>query len=452
MSFLGLVRYVASFLPKLADLTRILTPLTKKDTKFCWTEEHSTAFNAIKNLVASRECLTVIDHENPGDNKIFLTTDASDYCSGALLSYGPTWETARPVAFDSMTFKGAELNYPVHEKELLAIIRACRKWRSDLLGSHFTVFTDHRTLENFLQQKDLSRRQARWMEFLSQFELTIKYIKGSDNSAADALSRVHLSDSSQYASELTIFTPSDSPDEEGICVIIPDDKGPWTSCVSLAATCLPEKLTATPICPVLSLAPDATLLKKIRKGYKLDPWCKKLISAATGMNGLVKKNDLWFLGERLLIPRANDVRELLFYMAHDALGHFGFDKSYESLRNDYYWPNMRRDLENAYIKSCPDCQRKKSSTTSKPGPLHPLPVPDGRFKDVAIDFIGPLTKDGGYDYLVTMTDRLGADVQLAAAKSTMTAQQFACIFFDKWYCENGLPDNIVSDRDKLFLS
>ena len=60
--------------------------------------------------------------------KIFVTTDASDLCSGAVLSFGETWETARPVAFDSMTFKGAELNYPVHEKELLAIKEALRTW------------------------------------------------------------------------------------------------------------------------------------------------------------------------------------------------------------------------------------------------------------------------------------------------------------------------------------
>ena len=62
-----------------------------------------------------------------------------------------------------MTFKGAELNYPVHEKELLAVIRALKKWRVDLLGSPFLIYTDHKMLENFHSQKDLSRRQARWM-------------------------------------------------------------------------------------------------------------------------------------------------------------------------------------------------------------------------------------------------------------------------------------------------
>jgi hypothetical protein len=122
------------------------------------------------------------------DYKRFITTEASDKCSGAVLSFGPSWETPRPVAIDSMTFKNAELNYPVHEKELLAIICALKKWRVDLLGSPFFIYTDHKTLEIFNVQKELSHRQARWMEFMSQFNTKIVYIKGEENTVADALS------------------------------------------------------------------------------------------------------------------------------------------------------------------------------------------------------------------------------------------------------------------------
>ena len=107
-----------------------------------------------------------------------------------MLSFGPSRELARPVAYESRTFKGAELNYPVHEKELLAIIHALRKWRTDLLGFQFEVWTDHQTLEHFGKQHDLSRRQARWMEFMSQYDATIHYLPGEKNSAADALSRL----------------------------------------------------------------------------------------------------------------------------------------------------------------------------------------------------------------------------------------------------------------------
>jgi RNase H-like domain found in reverse transcriptase len=87
-----------------------------------------------------------------------------------------------------MQLNAAQKNYLVHEKELLAVIRALRKWRADLLGSPILIYTDHRTLENFNSQKELSRRQARWQEYMSDFDLTFVYVKGEDNSVADALS------------------------------------------------------------------------------------------------------------------------------------------------------------------------------------------------------------------------------------------------------------------------
>jgi hypothetical protein len=102
-------------------------PLTKKEcnTKFpVWTADHQRAFEAIKGLVLSRECLTTIDHENPGGNKIFVTCDASKRRTGAVLSFGETWESARPCAFESRVLRGTELHYPVHKQEMLAIVRA----------------------------------------------------------------------------------------------------------------------------------------------------------------------------------------------------------------------------------------------------------------------------------------------------------------------------------------
>jgi hypothetical protein len=124
-AFLGLVRYISVYLLKLADFTSILSPLTTKemDKQFLtWTAAHQEGFEAVKGLVVSHECLTVIDHLNPGGNKIFVTTDASNLQTGAVLSWGLTWEEARPIAFDSMQLNDAQKCYPVHKKELLAII------------------------------------------------------------------------------------------------------------------------------------------------------------------------------------------------------------------------------------------------------------------------------------------------------------------------------------------
>ena len=413
-SFLGLVRYLAIFLPKLAKFTVILDELTRKecDKHFPgWKDRHQHAFDSIKKLVTSTACLTTIDPRLMPDHKIFVTTDASDTGSGAVLSFGPSYELAKPVAYDSRSFKGAELNYPVHEKELLAIIRALAKWRTDLLGYQFEIWTDHKTLIHFDNQRDLSRRQARWMEFLSQYDASINYIPGENNCVADALSRLPQSSTDTIASLFSSSRTTSSKFEL-----------------------------------------DTELLTAIKSGYDTDPFISKLTSASTGLDAISKRDNFWFINDRLIVPDVKHVRESLYRLAHDAMNHFGSGKCISSLRDSFYWPNMRRDLELAYIPSCAECQRNKSKTSKQIGPLHPLPIPDARCDSVAIDFVGPLPIDNGFDTIVTFTDRLGSDIQIVPTVSTLTAEQLAELFFDKWYCENGLPLDIVSDRDKLFMS
>lgn len=206
---------------------------------------------------------------------------------------------ARPVAFNSLQLKPAERNYPVHEKELLAIICALKKWCFDLLGTHFFVYTDHQTLENFNTQKDLSRRQLCWQEFLSQYDFTITYIHGEDNTIADTLSRV---------------PPNAFPNEQ-------------------------DTTTVDGINAILAISTDQSILNAIVAGYAQDEFCKCVVS--TKMQGWRQVNKLWYIGDCLLIPRVENVRETLFCLAHDTLGHFGADKLYASLWDAYYWPNMR---------------------------------------------------------------------------------------------------------------
>lgn len=150
---------MSSFLPHITDHTRVLTELTLKECNKsfpCWEDKHELAFNSIKRAVISQECLTTINFALMPGHKIFVTTDASDYQFGAVLSFGESWESVRPVAFNSMTFKGAELNYPMHKKEMLSIIWALQRWQSDLIGVPFIVYTDHKTPEIFDCQRDLS--------------------------------------------------------------------------------------------------------------------------------------------------------------------------------------------------------------------------------------------------------------------------------------------------------
>ncbi len=141
-SFLGFVRYIAAFLPRLAEHISVLMPLTTKDADKdlpCSEAEHQNTFEEIKKLVLSSECLTAIDHKNPRERQIFVICDVSDPGVGAILSFEEWWVDVQPVAFDSMRLTACKKNYPVYEKEFLAIVKVLKRWRYDLLGSHFKI-------------------------------------------------------------------------------------------------------------------------------------------------------------------------------------------------------------------------------------------------------------------------------------------------------------------------
>lgn len=124
--FIGLMRYLAAFLPQLAEHTSVLTPLTTKDADLFfprWTREHQHVFDAIKALVTGAKCLTIIDYNNTTGKKIFVTMDASNHRTGTVLSFGTDWQ----VAYNSYQLNSTEHSYPMHEKELLAIIKAPKK-------------------------------------------------------------------------------------------------------------------------------------------------------------------------------------------------------------------------------------------------------------------------------------------------------------------------------------
>ena len=120
-----------------------------------------------------------------------VEADASNYAIGACLSQKASDSRMHPIAYYSRGMTSAELNYDIHDKELLAIVEALREWRTYLQGAqHLTkIYTDHKNLTYFTTIKVLNRRQVRWAELLATYDFQIIYKKGSENLKADILSR-----------------------------------------------------------------------------------------------------------------------------------------------------------------------------------------------------------------------------------------------------------------------
>ena len=409
-SFLGLVQYLRKFVKHLASFSAVLTPLTSKEAEaapFVWTREHQAAFAGIKTVITSLPCLTTIDYNS--SDPIYVTTDASGFGIGAILSQGPTWETSNPVAYESRQMIPAKQNYPTHEQELLAVVYALKKWRVHLLGVNFEVRTDHDTLKSLFKQKDLSRHQICWVEFLSEYDMTIIFVPGRLNGGADALSRYPF----ERDIELTVQHMN--------------------------------------VHSITTITMDSKLIRQIWQGYRTNHYFIQFCNNLSSLPGARRVNRLLYTGDRLCIPDVPEVRAQLLLDAHEALGHFGSAKLAASMRASFFWPTMVKDCKQ-YVKTCDSCQRHKSTTQAPAGPLHSLPIPQQRFSHIAIDFVGPFVKSDNFDYMMTITCRLTGRVAVIPTVKTLDAKACARLFHHHWVRHFGLPSQIVSNRDKLFTS
>ena len=177
--------------------------MSKKEQPFHWECEQREAFEKLKKKFILAPILASFDLER----KIILETDASDQALGSCLSQPDAERQLHPVAYRSRKFSGPELNYDVHDKELLAIVDAFEEWQAYLEGSRhpIMVYLDHNNLSYFTTTKKLNRRQVRWAELLASYNFQIHYRKGSENGQADALSQ-RLDLTTEETQERSLFT------------------------------------------------------------------------------------------------------------------------------------------------------------------------------------------------------------------------------------------------------
>ncbi|KAF1313283.1 Pol protein, partial [Globisporangium splendens] len=434
--WLGLANYLHKYTRNYAALVQPLTRLLKKDVEWKWSRDHQTAFEEVKRSLREAPALALPNH----DKSFHVVCGASDYAIGCALMQHDDEGHERVVSYQPRQLRPAERNYPVHDKELLAMKYSLVKFRVYLLGEErFAIYTDHASLRTAVKTPHLSQRMARWFSFFAEYNFVVHYKPGKTNILADALSRRPDYD-----------PKTKSEDTDGACRLCED-----VQAIAVQAT--------------------TTVREEIVEGYKSDETCQDLLKyfkdpSDKALQGLpsrtrsrvhrfrVHNGLLYYAVEqgdtaRVVVPNDEGLRHRLLYEYHDnpSGGHLGREKTFLSLSRDYYWPHMYKWVRK-YVRTCEICQRVKPSGSTQ-APLRSLAVPSDSWKSVSMDFIFGLPRDKhGRNGILVFVDRFSKMVHLAPVSDKISAEMAAKVFVDVVFRLHGLPVEIVSDRDTRFTS
>ena len=409
MSFVGMVNFYKRFIPKAAQIMAPLHAATagaqtkaagKKEVK--WTPEREAAFQNTKSALIKA---TRLLHITPGAH-LALTTDASDFAVGGVVEQlvQGSW---RPLGFYSSKFKPTQwekkrpLQLEDHQcsttdRELLAAYRSIQHFRYHLEGREFTLFTDHAPLVGMMTKSTDTRSamQARHLATISEFTTDVRHLSGKSNIVADTLSRIEI-DAVSVGIDLADLATAQRSDPEYIAVR-----------TAITGLTLEERDVGGAI-----LLGDCS-----RTSFR--PWVP---------TGLQKR----------------------IFDLHQRLAHPGIKASVRLISQRFVWHDLKRDVAK-WPRQCLDCQRAKVHRHTRSS-LDRLPVPEGRFRHVHVDLVGPLLPSDGYTYLLTAVDRFPRWPEAFPLRST-DAARVAQAFNLGWVSRFGVPEVIISDRDPQFVS
>ena len=409
--FLGFANFYRKFIKNYSNIVMPLTEMTRKNKPFTWSSSAAKAFENLKRAFTSAPILLHADLEKP----FIIEADASDFAIGSILSQVGDDGKLHPIAFHSRKFEAAEINYEIHDKELLAIIDSFEQWRHLLEGSphQIIVYNDHKNLTYFQNARVLSRRQARWAQFLTRFDFLITYRPGVQQGKADALSR---------RSYLAPQPGEPTFDHQKQVILGPDRlrvltinafKAPEDSRLldSIRTGTISDEFAQDVLNHIISDRASSSKSKYPRKDYNQFRW----------QNGLLFRNTL------LYVPNGSSRLQVMQY-CHDnpMAGHFGIHKTLELVSRNYWWPHLREFVED-YVRTCDVCCRSKIPRHRPYGLLQPLPVPIGPWKSISLDFITDLPLSKSFDAILTIVDRFTKMAHFLPCTKTINSKEIADI-------------------------
>jgi hypothetical protein len=382
---------LASFYRRfIRNFSSVVAPMTDclKGHTFTWTKAANRAFEELKTLVTRAPVLAL-----PNFQLTFqVECDASGHGIGGVLS-----QESRPIAFFSEKLSDAKQKYSTYDKEFYAIIRSLEYWRHYLLSSEFVLYSDHQALRFINGQHKLNPRHAKWVEYLQDFTFVIKHKAGVTNTVADALSRRRA-----LVTSLRVQV-------DGFDVF-------------------------------RSLYPDDPDFCATWKGCQTAP-----------VDGYLIHDGFLFKGSRLCVPKCS-LRDAIILESHQGglAGHFGRNKTLKLVQERFIWPRMNIDVARI-VDRCRTCHVAKT-THSNAGLYTPLPVPEGPWEDISLDFVVGLPRTQRQkDSIMVVVDRFSKMAHFVPCAKTYDASQIARLYFAEIVKLHGVPKSLTSDRDVKFV-
>lgn len=388
-SFIGIANYYRRFIPNFAKIAIPLIKLTRKNNAFLWTEECTTAFNKLKELLVSNNVLAF-----PNFNKPFaISTDASNEALGAVLS-----QDDKPIAFASKTLNTTESKYSTIEKELLGVVWAVKRFRCYVYGQDFTVYTDHKPLLGIHKMKDPSSRLLRLYLKLSEFSITLEHKPGKHNVIADGLSRL-------------------------------------PTAVHVITRAQAKKIQEQTQEPLLDITEE--------------PYDQENSDWEDMIDNPIEE---FYKNEIPILVENKKHKKAILRLYHDSKigGHQGSTRTYQKIKRSYKWPKMKKEIE-LYIKTCNICQLNKSGKATKMRMIIVTPA-DYPFEKIYLDVVGPLpVTENGNKYILTIMDDLSRYMN-AYPIPDQEATTITQVFIKQILGHHKTPKIILTDQGTNFTS
>lgn len=471
-SFLGLLGYYRRFIPDFAKITKFMTACLKKGAKIRVTPDYIEQFEHCKTLLVNDPILVYPDFSK----EFNLTTDASNFAIGAVLSQGPIGSD-KAIAYASRTLNESELNYSTIEKELLAIVWATKYFRPYLFGRKFVIISDHKPLQWLMNVKEPNSRLTRWRLKLSEYNYTITYKQGKYNTNADALSRVEIhnddvdsiianaSDTTPSIEELTpaetIHSSIENPiinipitdhpinkfNKQLILRIVPKSTGkptitkPFHNHTRVEVEITEENLQDDTIAAVTPL-----LNVKVQIAIMVIP-ANKMNSIATIIQNTFQNSSLNLIFSKYELENVTSAttQENITCKYHiGKTNHRGINECHQSLSQKYYWPKMKESISNI-INLCIICKQAKYDRNPVRPQFQIVPPPSKPFEIVHMDVFTVEQKK----YL-TIVEAFSKYAQAYEIKDT-TAQSVVKTAL-QYFTHHGVPLTVVTDRGTEFVN